>query len=137
MSKPLLTIAALLWLAVAACEENPANRPGSTVPPPPATRPAPDNTGINERDRDGTTLTPGDQSESEADRAITADVRRTITSDDTMSVNARNIKIVTRNGVVTLRGPVGSRAEKEAIEAKARTAKGVTQVDNQLEVVDK
>jgi hyperosmotically inducible periplasmic protein len=138
MYKTLPVAIAALALALGACEERPANQPGTTMPPPSRTPArAPDNTGINERDRDNATLTPGDQSESEADRAITADVRRTITNDDTMSTSARNIKIITSNGVVTLRGPVASQAEKDVIEAKARTAKGVTQVDNQLEVVDR
>jgi hypothetical protein len=127
----------------------PTNPPSSSVPPPPAPQtlpaprrepapvtppPAPDNTGRNDRDRDGGTLTPEDQSESAADRKITADIRTAITSDSSMSMNARNVKIITLNGVVTLRGPVETQGEKDAIEAKAESVAGVTRVDNQLEV---
>jgi osmotically-inducible protein OsmY len=93
-----------------------------------------DNTGINERDRDDNNLTPTDQLENEADREVTAAVRRAIVDDSTLSVNAHNIKIITANGVVTLRGPVKSQAEKDAIEAKAKAVAGVTSVDNQLEI---
>lgn len=98
------------------------------------TAPDADNTTLNKRDRDGSTALPTDQKENQADVKITAEVRRMITSDDTMSVNARNVKIVTANGMVTLRGPVNSQAEKDAIETKAKGVAGVSSVDNQLEV---
>jgi hyperosmotically inducible periplasmic protein len=99
-----------------------------------STAPAPDNTGINERDRGGATKTPGDQAENEEDRKITQEVRRAITSDDTLSTNAQNVKIITDNGTVTLRGPVNSQKEKTDIESKAKQVAGVKRVDNQLEV---
>lgn len=117
----------------------PETAPRPVTPPPvskpaPDMPPAPDNTGRNERDRDGGTVTPPNQSESAADVKITADVRSAITSDSAMSVNARNVKIITQNGVVTLRGPVETQAEKDAIDAKAKAVAGVSRVDNQLEV---
>jgi hyperosmotically inducible periplasmic protein len=99
-----------------------------------STAPAPDNTAINERDRGGATKTPGDQAENEDDRKITQEVRRAITSDDTLSTNAQNVKVITDNGTVTLRGPVNSAKEKTEIEAKAKQVAGVKRVDNQLEV---
>ena len=99
-----------------------------------STAPAPDNTGINERDRGGETKTPGDQAENEEDRKITQEVRRAITSDDTLSTNAQNVKIITDNGTVTLRGPVNSQKEKTDIESKAKQVAGVKRVDNQLEI---
>ncbi|HEY6367600.1 MAG TPA: BON domain-containing protein [Candidatus Binatia bacterium] len=95
---------------------------------------APDNTGRNVRDRGGETKTPGDQSESEADRTITQNIRQALTADDTLSTNAQNVKIITSDGTVTLRGPVKSEKEKADIEAKAKQVAGVKQVDNQLEV---
>ena len=95
---------------------------------------APDNTGRNVRDRGGETKTPGDQSESEADRAITQNIRKALTEDDSLSTNAKNVKIITADGVVTLRGPVNSQKEKAEIEAKAKQVAGVKNVDNQLEV---
>jgi hyperosmotically inducible protein len=94
----------------------------------------PDNTGRNVRDRSGETKTPGDQSESEADRTITQNIRKALTADDSLSTNAKNVKIISNEGVVTLRGPVNSEKEKADIEAKAKQVAGVKNVDNQLEV---
>jgi hypothetical protein len=111
-----------------------------TAAPTPAPTPAPaagrdaDNTGRNERDRDASRATPMDQGENEADRRITAEIRRAIVGAEGMSVNAQNVKIITRAGVVTLRGPVNSAAERDAVVAKARAVAGVTSVVNELEV---
>ena len=93
-----------------------------------------DNTGKNIRDRDSTTKTPLDQSESESDRKITQEIRQAIMSDSTLSTNAKNIKIITIKGVVTLRGPVASSQEKDAIARKVDDVPGVVKLDNQLEV---
>lgn len=93
-----------------------------------------DNTGRNVRDRDMNTITPGDQSESEADRTITQNIRKALVADDQLSNNAKNAKIVTIVGVVTLRGPVETAAEKDRIEKIARSVNNVKRVDNQLEV---
>ena len=93
-----------------------------------------DNTGRNVRDRGGETKTPGDQSESEADRTITQNIRKALTADDSLSTNAQNVKIITNDGTVTLRGPVKSAKEKADIEAKAKQVAGVKRVDNQLEI---
>jgi hyperosmotically inducible periplasmic protein len=94
----------------------------------------PDYTGRNVRDRGSETKTPGDQSESEADRTITQNIRKALTSDDSLSTNAKNVKIISNDGVVTLRGPVNSQKEKADVEAKAKQVAGVRNVDNQLEV---
>ena len=94
----------------------------------------PDNSGRNVRDRDDQNKTTGDQSENEADRTITQNIRRAVTADDSLSTNAKNVKIITNNGTVTLRGPVKSEKEKAEIEAKAKQVAGVKSVDNQLEV---
>ena len=96
----------------------------------------PDNSGRNVRDADGTTKTPGDQSESETDRTITQNVRQAVTADDSISTNGKNVKIVTVDGTVTLRGPVKSEQEKTNIAAKAQQIAGVKQVDNQLEIAN-
>jgi hyperosmotically inducible protein len=94
----------------------------------------PDNSGRNVRDRDDQNKTTGDQSENEADRTITQNIRRAVTADGSLSTNAKNVKIITNNGTVTLRGPVKSEKEKAEIEAKAKQVAGVKSVDNQLEV---
>lgn len=99
----------------------------------PATADA-DNTARNERDRNAATQVPTDQAENEADRDISANVRKAVVGDDSLSINAQNIKIVTSNGNVTLRGPVKTGREKEAIEAKAKQVTGVQSVTNLLEV---
>jgi osmotically-inducible protein OsmY len=58
-----------------------------------------------------------------------------VVDDDALSTNAHNVKIITDNGSVVLRGPVNSPQEKAAIEAKAKSVPGVKQVTSQLEVV--
>jgi hypothetical protein len=94
-------------------------------------------TGKNERDRAGDTKTPGDQGESEADRGITQRIRQAVVADDALSSQAKNAKIITANGVVTLRGPVESNQEKTQLASLASRVQGVTKVDNQLEVSGK
>ena len=98
-----------------------------------ATKPA-DNTGRNVRDRDDATLTPEDQGASEADREMTRKIRRALTSNDQFSTTAKNIKIMTVNGKVTLRGPVQNEQEKQAIASLAESEAGKGSVDNQLEL---
>ena len=93
-----------------------------------------DNTGRNVRDRDHRTLTPTDQGNSESDRDITAQIRREIVANDALSTNAHNVKIITMDGVVTLRGPVKTTQEKVTVGAVAQRASGVRRVDNQLEI---
>ena len=93
-----------------------------------------ENTEINVRDKDNTTLTPEDQKETESDIKITADIRQAIIKNKSLSVNAQNVKIITRNGVVTLRGPVESKKESKKIKKIAKHTPGVLKVDNQLEI---
>lgn len=96
---------------------------------------AADNTRINRRDRDGARPTPLDQGNSTGEVAATARIRKAILARDGLSVNAQNIKIITADGRVTLRGPVKSAAEKEIIgEIAVREAGESLCVDNQLEV---
>ncbi|MEN9675203.1 MAG: hypothetical protein RIS76_1099 [Verrucomicrobiota bacterium] len=93
-----------------------------------------DNTARNRRDKDGNTLTAGDQGNSAGDIAITADIRKAVLARDGLSVNAQNVKIITLNGRVTLRGPVNSEEEKTIIAAIAGGVVEASAVDNQLEV---
>ena len=93
-----------------------------------------DNTAKNVRDRDDKTPTPMDQGGSEGDRTITAEIRKQVTDSDALSMNAKNVKIITQDGVVTLRGPVKTTQEKTTVASIARKATGVKRVDDQLEV---
>jgi hypothetical protein len=94
---------------------------------------ASENTERNARDKGNTTLTPEDQKETKKDIKITSKIRKTVVRDKSLSVDAQNAKIITRNGVVTLRGPVASEAEKIKLQQITQQTKGVVQVDNQLE----
>jgi sporulation protein YlmC with PRC-barrel domain len=93
-----------------------------------------DNTRRNVRDRDNGTLTPLDQGNSQADVNTTAQIRKEIIADSGMSVNAQNVKIITIDGRVTLRGPVNSEEEKRLIGEIADRVAHAGNVDNQLEV---
>jgi hyperosmotically inducible periplasmic protein len=126
----------LLALLLAGCDDT-STRNTTTETTRPAATPtekAPDNTARNKVDRTGDTQTPMDQSNQSGDIAIVAEIRKAITGDSTLSVDAQNCKIIVNNGAVTLRGPVKTAEEKAAIEAKARSVAGVSSVDNQLEV---
>src|SRR5689334_11625497 len=93
-----------------------------------------DNTGKNSRDRSDQSLTAENQKNSKQDIALTRKIRQTISKTDGLSVNAKNVKIITTDGKVTLRGPVKSADEKEQIAKIAKETEGVTSVENQLEV---
>ena len=95
---------------------------------------AADNTRKNERDRSGETTTSGDQSNSQEDVKITAAIRRAVVRDNSLSATAKNVKIITANGTVTLRGPVKNDAEKTKIGELAQSAAGNAKINNQLEV---
>jgi osmotically-inducible protein OsmY len=98
----------------------------------------PDNTKVNERDAKGATLTSEDQSKGSAkDIELTRLIRQEIVSDKSLSRSARNIKIITLSGIVTLRGPVDSQQEKQRIDVMVQKMAGVQKVDNQLEIKTK
>jgi len=94
----------------------------------------PDNTAKNQRDRSSQTKTSGDQSNSPADLKITAAIRRALMKDGGLSMTAKNIKIITADGLVTLRGPVKTAEEKTKIDQLAKSAAPGAKIDDQLEV---
>src|SRR6201993_797843 len=94
----------------------------------------PDNTATNERDRSGETKTSGDQSNSSADLKTTQAVRQALMKDGELSTTAKNIKVITANGQVTLRGPVKTAQEKAKIDQLAKSAAGGAHIDDQLDV---
>ncbi len=93
-----------------------------------------DNTGKNERDRDQKTPTPGDQSGTPEDLKLTQSIRQAVMKDKSLTMTAKNVKIITTGGKVTLRGPVNTAEEKTKINDLAKVAAGTVPVDNQLEV---
>lgn len=113
--------------------------PGTTAPSittnPDPLSPA-DNTDKNKRDRDPDAKTPIDQNENQSDIDITAGIRKDILAQDGMSVNARNVKVITADGKVTLRGPVDSADEHKTIVEIAKKVAGADKVDDQIEVVE-
>ena len=110
----------------------------STEPEKPLTSAsAPTDTAVNVRDRSADTLTPTSQSESKSDIKLAAAIRRAITKDSRLSTTAKNIKIITDNGKVVLRGPVNTSHEKTLIAAKARAIAGAGNVSNQLDVANR
>ena len=96
-----------------------------------------DNTKVNAQDRDAQSPTADQQKENRSDRDITQQIRRSIVSDKSLSTYAHNVKIITQNGDVTLKGPVRSDDEKRSIEAKAIEVAGGHKVTNELNVQPK
>ena len=97
-----------------------------------------DNTKVNQSDRDQPRVTADQQKENKSDRELVRQIRRAIVKDKSLSSYAHNIKVVSQNGTVTLKGPVRSEEEKQAIEAKAKEVAGSTAtLNNQIEVQPK
>jgi osmotically-inducible protein OsmY len=97
---------------------------------------APDNTKVNARDRQKAQKTADQQGSSSADLETTRQIRKAILADKSLSTNAHNVKIITTDGVVTLKGPVTTEAEKKAIETKATEVAGAGKVKSQIAVTD-
>ena len=132
MQRPLLAAMSLLLtssVALAAQHTAPMTEKSSPV----MEKSAPDNTKVNKRDRDDKTLTPPDQSNSYSDRSITKALRKAVVNAE-LSMNAKNIKIITRKGLVTLRGPVASKEEVDKIVELGKATPGVKSINNKLEV---
>jgi hyperosmotically inducible periplasmic protein len=94
-------------------------------------QPAADNT---KKNKDQANPTADQQKMNPADRAITQKIRKAIHEDQGLSTYAHNIKIITQDGKVTLRGPVRSEDEKNNLQAKAVAVAGQENVTNQLEI---
>jgi hyperosmotically inducible protein len=89
-----------------------------------------DNTGQNKNDPQ----TAEKQSNAKADRDTTAKVRKEIVGDKSLSTYAHNVKVITENGMVTLKGPVMSADEKEKVAALAANVVSADKVTNELTV---
>lgn len=109
-------------------DQDSATRPNATQP---------DNTKVNQRDRSANEPTADQQKSNRSDRDITQQVRKAIMEDKSLSTYAHNVKIITQNGMVTLKGPVRSQEEKKAIEAKAAEVAGGDKVTNEMDIKPK
>jgi hyperosmotically inducible protein len=99
-----------------------------------AAQTAPDNTKVNKRDRAEGAQTADQQKENTADRELAKRIRAAITDDDTLSTYAHNVKVIVRDGKVTLKGPVRTAAEKTSVAAKAIEIAGKENVTNSLSI---
>jgi osmotically-inducible protein OsmY len=89
---------------------------------------------VNKRDRAEGALTADQQKENATDRELAKKIRAALTDDDALSTYAKNVKVIVRNGKVTLKGPVRTAAEKTAVAAKAIELAGKDQVVNSLSI---
>jgi hyperosmotically inducible protein len=96
--------------------------------------PAPDNTKVNQRDRSKAEQTADNAKNNVSDRDLMQQIRKAIVDDKDLSTNAHNIKVIAKNGKVTLKGPVDSAEEKKAVEQKATDVAGAGNVTNQVTV---
>jgi hyperosmotically inducible periplasmic protein len=99
--------------------------------------PAPDNSKVNTRDRAKGAVTADQQSNAKSDVEITKEIRQAIVADKELSTYAHNVKIVTRRGKVSLKGPVTTVEEKNTVEAKAAEVAGAANVTNQISIAPK
>ena len=97
-------------------------------------QPAPDNTKTNQGDANKGATTADQQKMNPADRATTRQIRSALMNDKALSTYAHNIKIITQDGHVTLKGPVRTEEEKTAIGEKAMQVAGAGNVTNHLKV---
>jgi hyperosmotically inducible periplasmic protein len=95
---------------------------------------ASDNSAVNVKDRAPDAVTAGQQSNAASDVELTRRIRRAVVTDDSLSMLAHNVKIVSAGGSVTLRGPVKTEQEKTVIANKAQAIAGAGRVDDQIEV---
>jgi osmotically-inducible protein OsmY len=95
----------------------------------------PDNTKVNKRDRDRSEPTADQQKGNASDRDMTKKIRQSSVADKSLSTYAHNVKVISQNGVVTLKGPVRSEEEKKAIESKAMEVVGSGgRINNEMSV---
>lgn len=93
-----------------------------------------DNTKMNQEMRANQEMTADQQGQSKADLKMSQDIRRAVVKDKALSQYAHNVKIITRDGKVTLKGPVKSEKEKHAVGKIAARVAGSDRVTNELEV---
>jgi hyperosmotically inducible protein len=94
-----------------------------------------DNTAQNQRDK--TAVPTADQAgQTKPDVDIAQQIRKAIVDDSTLSTNAHNCKVIVKDGIVTLAGPVANSEERNKLGSLARGVPGASQVVNQLEILN-
>jgi hyperosmotically inducible periplasmic protein len=93
-----------------------------------------DNTRVNKRDRSDEQVTADQQKQNSFDIELTRKIRSSISKDKSLSTYAHNVKVITQDGIVTLKGPVRSEEESKVIESKAAEVAGASNVKNQLDI---
>ena len=116
----------LVAFAVASLLSFPAFSAGAQTPA--------DNTKVNKHDRAKGAVTADQQKENASDREITQKIRRALMDDKSLSTYAHNVKVITQDGQVTLKGPVRTEDEKKTVEAKATEVAGAGHVINQISI---
>jgi hyperosmotically inducible periplasmic protein len=94
----------------------------------------PDNTKNNRQEATNGAVTADQQKNDRSDREVTKEIRKSVMSDKSLSTDAHNVKVITRGGAVTLKGPVNSEDERKTIVAKAEQVAGTGNVTDQLTV---
>lgn len=94
----------------------------------------PDNTKINQRDRNAAEMTADKQGSLKSDREISRQIRRALVKNKSLSSYAHNVKVITKDGLVTLKGPVKSEQERQAVLNAATTAAGARDVTDEMSV---
>ncbi|MGA8312138.1 MAG: BON domain-containing protein [Terriglobales bacterium] len=100
------------------------------------TQPA-DNTTVNQRDRNTSEPTADRQKENPSDRQLAQQIRKALIKDKSLSTYAHNVKVIAQNGMVTLKGPVKSEEEKQAVETKAAQIAGSDKVTSEIQIASK
>jgi hyperosmotically inducible protein len=96
-----------------------------------------DNTKVNQRDQSKSEATADQQKENPTDRQLVQQIRKALVKDKALSTYGHNVKVIVQNGMVTLKGPVKSDEEKQAIEAKAAQIAGSDKATSQLQIASK
>jgi hyperosmotically inducible protein len=118
----------LLGAWVAAGAQDPANQSAA---------PQADNTKVNQRDQNPNEATADQQPSNQSDMQIAQQLRKAIIADKSLSTYGHNVKVIAKNGSVTLKGPVRSDEEMKVIAAKAVDLVGADKVTNKMDVVPK
>jgi hyperosmotically inducible periplasmic protein len=107
---------------------------GALLAAPQTPQTTPDNTRVNKRDRSKAEQTADQAKNNTSDRELMANIRKAVVDDKSLSMNAHNVKIVAKNGKVTLKGPVESEEEKAMVVKKATEVAGDGNVIDQISI---